>query len=64
MEIVEMIDRDFQPGDEEGEGISEVLVALLIEATRDWSSQDYLLELRSLSRSLDAYIDSAERSLA
>ena len=53
MEIIEVIDRDFQPGDEEGESIVDVLVEMFLDATTDWNHGAYTAELRSFTERLD-----------
>ena len=52
MEITEYIDRNFQAGDEEGEGIVDVLVEMFLDATTDWSHGAYTRELRSFTERL------------
>jgi hypothetical protein len=64
MKVNEMIIRDFQPDDgmeDEGSEIQAVVIDLFVEATSDWSSEEYLMALRSLRHRIDTYIDSAER---
>ena len=54
--------KDFQPDDgmeDEGSEIQAVLIDLFIEATNDWSPEEYLIALRSLRHRDDTYIDSA-----
>jgi len=54
--------KDFQPDDgmeDEGSEIQAVLIDLFIEATNDWSPEEYLIALRSLRHRVDTYIDSA-----
>ena len=62
MKVNEMIIKDFQPDDgmeDEGSEIQAVLIDLFIEATNDWSPEEYLIALRSLRHRVDTYIDSA-----
>ena len=62
MKVNEMIIKDFQPDDgmqDEGSEIQAVVINLFIEATSDWSSEEYLIALRSLRHRVDTYLDSA-----
>ena len=76
MEIIEFINQDFQPDElsrpfgkdefeaEDGSNLQEFVMDLFMEASSDWSTEEYLMALRALSNKIDIHIDSSERSLA